>query len=582
MTGGLTQIVSYGSQDLYLTGTPEITYFRVVYRRYTNFAMDSIPLPFDDSTGFGETSNVTIPRNGDLLYKMYLQIVVPSFSYQRSNTIRYKNSVFAAQSLYNKAYENMATVLNYMAVNIEAYRQAYNVYSAENVTDTSGMYSAIQEVFGEAFDLSVPTTSSNSLTVNIVSAFLNLLNTTNTYLDTHFDISNVGMDQQAYTYAIKNPTNTDKNVLMSALNYALTQSTYVQEYFSQQLNKAKKILDDAQNPNRKFAWIKRLGHGIINYVQVSIGGNVIDKHYGQWIEIWHELTCVSTIDQKYDKMIGNIPELTTFDRTNKPSYTMNIPMQFWFCRNNGMALPLVALEYHNVDIRIKLRSVSECCYIEADEQNNPVDLDAIFDNKNINIDVSLLLEYIYLDSNERKKFAQGSHEYLIEQLQFLSIPDVDVPHQRVTLGFNHPCKELFWIIQKNSFIENPNGTQECRWDNFTSNIFKRDNPFVTTQLDLNGYTRLDRFNGNMFNYLYPYEVHTKTPNDGVNCYSFALQPEEQQPSGSCNFSRLSKAIFTFNLREELFFNDDTSNLMIFAINYNILRFINGLGGLAYI
>jgi hypothetical protein len=169
----------------------------------------------------------------------------------------------------------------------------------------------------------------------------------------------------------------------------------------------------------------------------EIGGSKIDEHYGDWLNIWNELARNSSLDRGYDKMVGNVDELRKMDN-NKGKYTMYVPMQFWFCRNNGLALPLIALQYHDVRVTFKFRDAREC-------MNGAARSDVKFK------DAILLIDYIYLDSEERKRFAQASHEYLIEQLQFTGDESVNTASEKFRLNFNHPCKALYWALKLGNY-----------------------------------------------------------------------------------------------------------------------------------
>ena len=275
--GGLMQLVAYGAQDVYLTGNPQITFFKVVYRRHTNFAMESIENPFNGAPNFGKKVTCTIQRNGDLIHRMYLQATLPQVQLQPS--------------------------------------------------DGSGA---------------------------------------------------------------------------------------------------------------QFRWLNWIGHNLIEYVEIEIGGQRIDKHYGDWLHIWNELTQEAGKQAGYAKMVGNVPELTnllyqggsTCDNdcyggepltsevitSCAPMYTLYIPLQFWFCRNPGLALPLIALQYHEVRINLEFNTLNNVCW----DYSNSSDPHAIRNRVGQCglAAASLYVDYIYLDTDERRKFAQVSHEYLIDVLQF--------------------------------------------------------------------------------------------------------------------------------------------------------------------
>ena len=396
MGGGLMQLVAYGAQDIYLSGNPQITFFKVVYRRHTNFSMESIEQTFNGSAGFGKKVTCTISRNGDLISRIYLQATLPA---------------------------------------------------QETVT--------------------------------------------------HED--------------------TNKSILIS---------------------------DDD---------IGYEGHKLIKSVEIEIGGQRIDKHYGDWLHIWNELTQTAGHEKGYESMTSlNHSDTSgdgsgsTFDET-----TLYIPLQFWFCRNPGLALPLIALQYHEVKINLEFASI-ETVYGATRKLATGADMQA-----------SLYVDYIYLDTDERRRFAQVSHEYLIEQLQFTGD---ESSSSKIKLNFNHPVKELVWVEQLTTQAGKV-GEYSTTYDN--------------AKLQLNGHERFSVRKPSYFQLVQPYQHHERVPTDKttgeskhINVYSFALKPEEHQPSGTCNMSRIDNA--TLNLS-----GITSTTVKVFAVNYNVLRVMSGMGGLAY-
>ena len=531
MPGGLIQVVAYGSQDLFLTSTPEITYFKTVYRRYTNFSFDTINIPFDTAVGFGETSQVNIPKVGDLIHKMYLQIQIPSVYLTRTTN---STEITNAQNNLTLAQNNYTAVKNFMEVNIQSYRNANSAYIAVN-SSKQNLIDAINNTF-------------NSLDPEntITSAFANVLQNINVVeTPVNFNYYSISM---ADLINRSDVTGMTISQLYGLLTYGIEQSQKVDYFFYQQILDCQNILDDVKNTNRKFAWVNKLGHSIIDYVEVTIGGTNIDKQYGRWIDIWFELTGNKNQQDTYNIMIGNTADMTTYNRETKPTKTLFIPLQFWFNRNNGLAIPLVSLEYHDVAIITKIRPVQDIAYTELLSDETYVYLDDLFADNGYNIDMSLLVDFYYLDGPERRKFAQGSHEYLIEQIQEIDITNYNTTNTQITIDFFHPCKEIYWIAQKNSYITNTNGDTKCQWTNYGLNdTTGQGNTVVSSELFLNGYTRIDKKDGNYFNYVQPNTYHTNTPSDGINSYSFAINPEEHQPSGTCNFSRISNALLALTL-----------------------------------
>lgn len=390
MGGGLMQLVAYGAQDIYLTGNPQITFFKVVYRRHTNFAMEAIEQTYSGQAGFGKRFTVTIARNGDLLGRVYLQV------------------------------------------------------------DAS---------------------------------------------------------------------------LVTAVD------------------------------------VNRAGHQLIDYIEVEIGGQVIDKHYGEWMDVWAQLSHSEEQWQKLDRLINGTILASGESR-------LYIPLQFWFCRNPGLYLPLIALQYHEVKLNINLAS-------------------GIFDNVTSTTgtavacalnDVTVYCDYIFLDTDERRRFAQVSHEYLIEQVQYNNAESISASATtyQSELRFNHPVKELVWYIKENA---------AAPFQFFAEQGGAETDTVADALIQLNGHDRFKRREGSYFRCVQTYQHHTGGHNQssaaadalgGIYVYSFGLKPEEHQPSGTCNFSRIDNAVLNLGLNSLA-----ASTLKVWAVNYNVLRIMSGMGGLAY-
>jgi len=519
------QLVAYGAQDVYLTGQPQITYFKVVYRRHTNFSVEPIQQTFQGNAEFGRTITCNINRNGDLITNMYL---------------------------------------------------------------------------------------------------------------------------------------------------------------------VAKIKQDAR---ANWGYVNKLGYAMIESVKIEVGGSKIDEQYGDWLNVWNELTRNTSHDRANDAMIGNVDALTSLSATAvHGEYTMYVPLKFWFNRNNGLALPLIALQYHDVRVTLKLRSVDKLInYTGTKPSVSDVQMK----------DAYLLIDYVYLDAEERKRFAQAAHEYLIEQVQFTGDETWNSTKEKYRLNFNHPSKYIVWstlsdkyttsnawvdwavdgdweaarerfakkiwlatrktlkgtakanfsISLEESTIEigealatEDNLSQDvldilgnieaqllftgegtdadaqlgnvvvlrndvtdaqmalCLTDitknlthndtanakkfleehsvtvrdyfNYSSTPLCTGNQVKTAKLQLNGHDRFTERDGNYFNYVQPYQHFSVTPSDGINVYSFALKPEDHQPSGTCNFSRIDNTTLNVN-----FTSGGSGVVKIYCVNYNVFRVMSGMGGL---
>jgi hypothetical protein len=231
--------------------------------------------------------------------------------------------------------------------------------------------------------------------------------------------------------------------------------------------------------------------------------------------------------------------------------------------------------------------------------NNPLILDAI--NATGLVAASIYVDYIYLDTDERRRFAQVAHEYLIEQLQFTGDESITSASNKIKMAFNHPCKELVWVVQRDSFVTcNPvvidpwKGQQPFNYTDFwdraalesgysssTVEGMAGNNPVVVGNIKLNGQDRFSEREGAYFNLVQPFQHHTNIPAVGINVYSFSLNPEDHQPSGSCNFSRIDTATMNLTVTNNTVGNGNTAKVRIYATNYNVLRVMAGMGGLAY-
>ena len=641
MGGGLMQLVAYGAQDVYLTGNPQITFWKVTYRRYTNFAIESIEQTFNGQADFGRRVQCTISRNGDLAYRTYLQVTLPE----------------------------------------------------------------INQLMG-------------------IASFA------------------VGVGSGVYA-----------------------------------------------------RWLDYPGEQLIAQVEVEIGGQRIDRQYGDWMHIWNQLTMTAEQQRGYWQMVGNTTQLTFITdpsfaevdgpcdsfaprqvcapRNALPETTLYIPLLFWFCSNPGLALPLIALQYHEVKVNLDIRPIDEVlwavttlsCNTDAYANNSTGTLSAggpggpsnpavagyqknqfapgrpvpaaIAYNQSL-VAASLYVDYVFLDTDERRRFAQNPHEYLISQLQFTGDESVGSSSNKIKLNFNHPVKELIWVVQPDQNVDycsslvcdallfkvlgaqpfnytdavdalpnaiqafggpqsvarGPNGFIDARglftdagaldyeipagftgyWHGpqnpyneanmggpnvplnvsgvaglggigsvgyssgsgssgilggaggslganpsfaagNTAAILQQlqdlataghndgstvsdagtfvltyasldlhcwgQNPVVTAKLQLNGQDRFSEREGSYFSWVQPFQSHTRNPDEGINVYSFALRPEEHQPSGTCNFSRIDNATLQLVLSNATVEGTKTAKVRVYATNYNVLRIMSGMGGLAY-
>lgn len=328
-----------------------------------------------------------------------------------------------------------------------------------------------------------------------------------------------------------------------------------------------------------FAWIQKLGHYIIEYINIYMCGQLIDKQYGEWMNIWHELTMDNNKERIYKELIGDIEELTTFDRSIKQSITLYIPLQFWFCRNIGNALPLISMNHTNVDIKIKLRQFDEVAYFDDFTK---------FKTKP-KLECKLLAEYIYVEKSERTRLVKDKLEYLIDTIQYSSddlITSINVGDDGISkkkLYFKNGCRELYWVFQDISLINGSRSNGERIYHQYYLN--DGSNPIFSTKIEFNNRDRELFKEAEFYNWIQPYQHHTSIPPIGIHTYSLAISPETVYPSGQANFSKLEEVAIIIKLKDEVIVSMSKNNLVcrfaVYGLFYNILRVMSGLTGLNF-
>lgn len=304
-----------------------------------------------------------------------------------------------------------------------------------------------------------------------------------------------------------------------------------------------------------FQWVDNVGNILVEEVSVEIGGQEIDKQYGQWFVIWNELTLPEEKREGYNDMIGqqNVivnatdPSDLVFSynglqtpKAVQPQTKLYIPLFFWFNTNSGLALPIIALQYHQVKIKVKFRRFDDLHIKKA--ASGPVGFTSGAQGPGL-VECLMYIDYIYLDNAERRNYAQNPHEYLITQLQFTGAESISQSNFKPRINFNHPTKELIIVTQENAAVE-PNVNQWSNFDTFVDlgGPAPGSNPMLTMQIKVNARDRFSVRDGAYFNLVQPYYHHSRIPKSkGILVYSFALNPEAHQPQGTINFSRIDNA-----------------------------------------
>lgn len=328
---------------------------------------------------------------------------------------------------------------------------------------------------------------------------------------------------------------------------------------------------DSSNGSHAVHWVNSIGHAIINQVQITIGGQCIDTQYGEFMEVWEELS--NTFELDFAELVGKRYTVAQLIDDAKNETIYYVPLQFWWCRNPGLALPLISLQYHDVKIELDTRPLSQLWVSHGNANATPLVRGLGRTLSDSDLKASMYINYVFLDGEERARFAQSSHEYLITEVQTTgAIPQVGTGAQstaRIQLNFNHPVKELIWTVE-----------QACNREAKTLfNYEGRDgqDPVVQVDLQLNGHPRFQPREGKYFRTVLPYEVHTRIPQKHIYIYPFGLDSERPQPNGSCNFSRIDNAFLNLTLQSAI----GEVYITVYAIAYNVLRIMAGMGGKAF-
>jgi len=559
MPGGLIQIVAYGAQDLFLTGIPEITHFKYIYKRYTNFAMEFLELPFNGTKNFGEIITCPIPKNGDLINSTILKIELPKVKLEKTTTNT--DLVSSTLSELNESESNIINFNNFMKYIYES------IYIANNGINNS-----------------------NETFTNINSSITSYLNSNKNFILLKNKVSNdvkQAFDIETHLTTISGKSNSNeiekKNYLEIVIESYIERSKNFLNIFQNDYSTKKKNYDTTLLNNYKFCWIKDLGWNIVNYVELQIGGVIIDKQYSTWLYLWYELFENILKKNDYNKFFSKNSNAYTFDSYEKENISLYIPLKFFFNRHIGLSLPIVSIRNQEISFKLKLENLNNLIYTDysGSDINNLITL------SNIN----LLVNYIYLDQDERSKFAQSSHEYLIEQVNKLTFNKLKANELNLDLNLNHPTKYYTWTVQKKSDVENYKFYNDYTGnltytvtDNYPQISNNKNNTVKQAQLELNGVDRTSNYEGSFYNYVTSYEANINTPADGINFYTFSLNPKDIQPSGSCNFSRLNRKTIKLSFTDEFLSRFSSTEYILInfiSVNYNILKFDKGLCKLVF-
>jgi hypothetical protein len=606
----------------FLTEFPQISFFDAVYKRHTNFATEMIYLPMDGSMEFGEILSCILPKTGDLIHKMYFAVTLSSVSIPRLPA-----DIISGLDR-TSAKDNYLAFLNFINILYPTYRKI--VEEQQNI----------------------------NFNISDIQAMITILASSKAYADIqgtgiYYAIYGLKYDFVFSYTSLTDPTQAFDPVTGLLSLPLFTEFVSITEYYDKLLFNLTK--EFGTKNNYYFGWKEKLGHLLIQQIDLEIGGQKIDRQYTDWLNIWAELTINSDILPTYNKMIGNIEILTTYDDSVKPQYQLLIPLQFFFNRYLECSLPILFFRYHDVKISIQLNNIFNIANIDPLITSSNVNID---DYVSI-IDVRLLTEFIYLDQDERAKFATYAHEYLIDYVQEYNT-DIISQSQTINYDFFNSVKGIYFLIQsyqslnfKNYsyntniivegnitnqtvngntvpiFILNSAYTNQLTIDStligkqvtfssskFYNNTYKviainnqqfqfdgtyegedtailtmnYPGPLNTFELLFESYPRQKTLAGDYINTVIPYAHHSCIPDDGVYMYLYSLNPEEYQPSGSCNYSALRYKSMTLTFTDTFWnyasnynVNTDISKakFTLYGLTYNILRLANGMGALYF-
>ena len=551
MTGGLIQISTFGNQDIMLTGNPEITFFNVIYRRYTNFGVKFVETSFDNNVDFNKTSSLLIPKVGDLLSNVILKIKLPA--------INLGQQLISDDSTTNT--EKIGSYYDYLIYFKDRLTLVVNNFFNTNYSTVSYIDELRNYILNNiSFDQYIQYFYTVDYLYPIVNGVngVNGVNTGNggTYYKncSLFKLSN-DKTSLVFIYDLYPRYNLQYSIFSNVIYENLKG---IEEFnrivYDSYINKSK-IGNNIQQ--KKLGWIDKIGIYLFNSIDLYIGSNPINQLTPDYINIFGELKYQNT--ELYNNIIGgNLYTPTSY----KDEQYLYVPIPMWFTQNYGMAFPLISLQYNDMELRIKTKKIENCLTGNVDDLYEDIinNYNNIFSSQ---LEITAIFEYIYLDNIERKKFAQSSHEYLITQVQYNYFNNFNNGSNNINfdINFYHCAKDMFWFVKNGS--------------NNDKQVY-----ITNSSIILNG-TNLINQEYKYFNYLHPYIHYKSTPSLGINVYSFSLNPLETQPSGSCNFSRIPKTSLNVVLNKDITIENDTLDLTVIVVNYNILRIIGGISGLAY-
>ena len=702
MPGGLLQIASSGIQDIYLTKNPEITFFKKIYRRHTNFSIETKEINIDQIVNYGDSFFINIPKNGDLIYRSYVKVELPSLKFDDSyiNNEEYKilksNNLSNLNLEKNKWKKEYDSLLSFSEVQIIFYQKVKTLLKSQDVT--------YDNITDQTLILK------NSYYSNLRSVVFLVDEDIKDKIDIISYVTKLNMsfgtedDDENNTITIE----TFLSNIEILYNNIIKQLTY---YFSNFIYYKKKY-ESLNMGLIEYAWINNIGHHYFTDFNVELDGQIIESYSNDYLNIFNSHNLKDNETDNYNELIGNVDSLNKLS-SSKKTYDIYIPLIFWFNRSSTNALPIVSMKHSEVTINIKLNEITNLVYFydyvkEYEDllilylpyishniinNNNPEslwdsnynvqrsdidnveylnreriyiykfnkltkellklkfsnlsdsDLDTFFNNyssdtnkyflskldwinfrnnsesnsdssvikicKNINLykspyfadenfllsqiprpNITFLTEYIYLDELERNKFASNNLEYIVNLPSQITTNIPNTEYFTTDIDLLKPSKDLIWFIKcnlsKNGLnkfsFKDPNILNSCLF--FDEKIVS-DMKFTVHDLQLIDFDKGE----NLYLYSNKYHKLNSTNNNILFYYSnFSLFPEEDQPSGTINFSvvkgkniqiKINKSFLSNYFDTKYNINSQNLELVFINRNYSLLNFNKGKGTLVY-
>ena len=528
MPGGLLQLSAYGSASTYLHTNPEITFWKQVWRRSTAFALESIEMPFSGgAANFGVKVTAPISKGADMAHRAWLEITLPDLADYSTSHI----TATSSQPLIQRAY---------IEGNFVKIRVAPPAGGPPSGSWISGWYK-----------------------IKANNSFLG----TDSENDTLFLIGSGEYTDHAIPKADIPAAWTDTPVHLTAV---AVDSSFANPSTE---SMARTVLN--------LKWTNSIGHAIIESAEWECGGTRIDKiPTSDFMDAWSELTEKEEKRLGFNAMVGKYDTYDIWDETksNRGAKTYFVPLLFSFCQSPGQSIPIISLQFHDTRLNINFREALDLvkCNLPVSALIGPTGLPISIANCQLYVDM------VFLDTEERRRMSSMEHEQLITQIQFLGdytiAPNDPGLVKKIPLdGLNHPIKELIFIYQGYTRYQR-NAVTGNDWFNYQLADPDED-AFLNVRLTLNGTERMPPRTGQYFRQVQPYQHHTRVPTKHVLCYNFGLEPESANPTGSCNFSRLEQASLNVTLSPNI--DPNGGKIKVYALGYNVLRYAQGLAGLAF-